>query len=167
MALTQCSHFYLNNRPLKARRINDQLMLLDRAFLDPLAFPEKYAFRYEASLSKHPGANDRSLMNTNSLLPDRPPFARAVVTPVRCNCRSTSNTLWHHTGTSYGPRGHRGCPPSPGWQMQWRRQRERDWKQIGNRLINTYLLSHRPSPELHIRWMMSFNARCNIRNLKW
>lgn len=32
--------------PLKVRKINDQLMLLDRAFLDPLAFPDKYAFRY-------------------------------------------------------------------------------------------------------------------------
>uniref|UniRef100_G3PKD8 Aminopeptidase NAALADL1 n=1 Tax=Gasterosteus aculeatus aculeatus TaxID=481459 RepID=G3PKD8_GASAC len=28
------------------RRINDQLMLLDRAFLDPLAFPDKYAYRH-------------------------------------------------------------------------------------------------------------------------
>ncbi|MBN3309437.1 NALDL protein, partial [Amia calva] len=28
--------------PLKVRRINDQLMLLERAFLDPLAFPDKY-----------------------------------------------------------------------------------------------------------------------------
>lgn len=28
------------------RKINDQIMLLDRAFLDPLAFPDKYAFRY-------------------------------------------------------------------------------------------------------------------------
>lgn len=33
-------------RPLKIRKINDQLMLLDRAFLDPLAFPDKYAYRY-------------------------------------------------------------------------------------------------------------------------
>ncbi|TRY54448.1 hypothetical protein DNTS_023713 [Danionella cerebrum] len=32
--------------PLKARRINDQLMLLDRAFLDPLAFPDKSYFRH-------------------------------------------------------------------------------------------------------------------------
>uniref|UniRef100_A0AAR2LXB8 Peptidase M28 domain-containing protein n=1 Tax=Pygocentrus nattereri TaxID=42514 RepID=A0AAR2LXB8_PYGNA len=31
-------------RPLKARRINDQLMLLDRAFVDPLAFPNKYCY---------------------------------------------------------------------------------------------------------------------------
>ncbi|XP_056601023.1 aminopeptidase NAALADL1 isoform X1 [Triplophysa dalaica] len=38
--------------PLKARRINDQLMLLDRAFLDPLAFPEKYAFRHVIWASK-------------------------------------------------------------------------------------------------------------------
>ncbi|XP_068167084.1 aminopeptidase NAALADL1 [Antennarius striatus] len=35
-----------NETPLKVRRINDQLMLLDRAFLDPLAFPHKYAFRH-------------------------------------------------------------------------------------------------------------------------
>lgn len=35
--------------PLMVRKINDQLMLLDRAFLDPLAFPEKYAFRYQMS----------------------------------------------------------------------------------------------------------------------
>uniref|UniRef100_A0A7N8YNG2 Aminopeptidase NAALADL1 n=1 Tax=Mastacembelus armatus TaxID=205130 RepID=A0A7N8YNG2_9TELE len=32
-------------RPLKVRRINDQLMLLDRAFLNPLAFPDKRAYR--------------------------------------------------------------------------------------------------------------------------
>ncbi|XP_055367987.1 aminopeptidase NAALADL1 isoform X3 [Betta splendens] len=35
-----------NETPLKVRRINDQLMLLDRAFLNPLAFPEKYAYRH-------------------------------------------------------------------------------------------------------------------------
>uniref|UniRef100_A0A3Q1G8E3 Aminopeptidase NAALADL1 n=1 Tax=Acanthochromis polyacanthus TaxID=80966 RepID=A0A3Q1G8E3_9TELE len=35
-----------NETPLTIRRINDQLMLLDRAFLDPLAFPDKYAFRH-------------------------------------------------------------------------------------------------------------------------
>ncbi|XP_059193796.1 aminopeptidase NAALADL1-like [Centropristis striata] len=35
-----------NETPLKIRRINDQLMLLDRAFLNPLAFPDKYAFRH-------------------------------------------------------------------------------------------------------------------------
>uniref|UniRef100_A0AAV2MN37 Uncharacterized protein n=1 Tax=Knipowitschia caucasica TaxID=637954 RepID=A0AAV2MN37_KNICA len=34
-----------NESPLKVRMFNDQLMLLDRAFLDPVAFPEKYAFR--------------------------------------------------------------------------------------------------------------------------
>lgn len=34
------------------RKINDQLMLLDRAFLDPLAFPDKYAFRYKVALVK-------------------------------------------------------------------------------------------------------------------
>uniref|UniRef100_A0A8C7JG27 Aminopeptidase NAALADL1 n=1 Tax=Oncorhynchus kisutch TaxID=8019 RepID=A0A8C7JG27_ONCKI len=33
-------------RPLKVRRINDQLMLLDRAFLDPVAFPDRYGFRH-------------------------------------------------------------------------------------------------------------------------
>lgn len=43
-ALCLCPSFL---RPLKVRKINDQLMLLDRAFLDPLAFPNKYAFRYE------------------------------------------------------------------------------------------------------------------------
>uniref|UniRef100_A0A4W5KK64 Aminopeptidase NAALADL1 n=1 Tax=Hucho hucho TaxID=62062 RepID=A0A4W5KK64_9TELE len=32
--------------PLKVRRINDQLMLLDRAFLDPVAFPDRYGFRH-------------------------------------------------------------------------------------------------------------------------
>ncbi|KAK7934374.1 hypothetical protein WMY93_005270 [Mugilogobius chulae] len=36
----------INESPLKVRMINDQLMLLDRAFLDPLAFPDKYAFRH-------------------------------------------------------------------------------------------------------------------------
>uniref|UniRef100_A0A8C9YTB3 Aminopeptidase NAALADL1 n=1 Tax=Sander lucioperca TaxID=283035 RepID=A0A8C9YTB3_SANLU len=35
-----------NETPLTVRRINDQLMLLDRAFLDPLAFPDKYAYRH-------------------------------------------------------------------------------------------------------------------------
>ncbi|KAK0147473.1 N-acetylated-alpha-linked acidic dipeptidase-like protein [Merluccius polli] len=35
-----------NETPLKVRRFNDQLMLLDRAFLDPQAFPEKYGFRH-------------------------------------------------------------------------------------------------------------------------
>lgn len=35
-----------NETPLKVRRINDQLMLLDRAFLNPYAFPDKYAFRH-------------------------------------------------------------------------------------------------------------------------
>ncbi|KAF0034180.1 hypothetical protein F2P81_014246 [Scophthalmus maximus] len=35
-----------NETPLKVRRINDQLMLLDRAFLDPLAFPNKHAYRH-------------------------------------------------------------------------------------------------------------------------
>ncbi|KAM9743594.1 aminopeptidase NAALADL1 [Menidia menidia] len=35
-----------NQSPLMVRKINDQLMLLDRAFLNPLAFPDKYAFRH-------------------------------------------------------------------------------------------------------------------------
>ncbi|XP_047446810.1 aminopeptidase NAALADL1 [Mugil cephalus] len=35
-----------NETPLVVRKINDQLMLLDRAFLNPLAFPDKYAFRH-------------------------------------------------------------------------------------------------------------------------
>ncbi|XP_055055130.2 aminopeptidase NAALADL1 [Misgurnus anguillicaudatus] len=53
-----------NETPLKARRINDQLMLLDRAFLDPLAFPEKYAFRHviwtsrSSSVPTFPGLAD-------------------------------------------------------------------------------------------------------------
>uniref|UniRef100_A0A7N6AXH8 Uncharacterized protein n=1 Tax=Anabas testudineus TaxID=64144 RepID=A0A7N6AXH8_ANATE len=33
-------------RDTSVRAINDQLMLLDRAFLDPLAFPDKYAYRH-------------------------------------------------------------------------------------------------------------------------
>uniref|UniRef100_A0A8C6PQK7 Aminopeptidase NAALADL1 n=1 Tax=Nothobranchius furzeri TaxID=105023 RepID=A0A8C6PQK7_NOTFU len=33
-------------RPLKVRKINDQLMLVDRAFLNPLAFPDKYGYRH-------------------------------------------------------------------------------------------------------------------------
>ncbi|TKS78414.1 N-acetylated-alpha-linked acidic dipeptidase-like protein [Collichthys lucidus] len=36
----------VNETPMTIRRINDQLMLLDRAFLDPLAFPDKYAYRH-------------------------------------------------------------------------------------------------------------------------
>ncbi|XP_029999622.1 aminopeptidase NAALADL1 [Sphaeramia orbicularis] len=50
--------------PLKVRMINDQLMLLDRAFLDPLAFPDKYAFRHiiwassSAGKSTFPGLAD-------------------------------------------------------------------------------------------------------------
>uniref|UniRef100_A0A4W6ELF1 Aminopeptidase NAALADL1 n=1 Tax=Lates calcarifer TaxID=8187 RepID=A0A4W6ELF1_LATCA len=35
-----------NSLPLKVRMINDQLMLLDRAFLNPLAFPDKYGYRH-------------------------------------------------------------------------------------------------------------------------
>lgn len=58
-------------------------MLLDRAFLDPLAFPEKYAFRYEAALLKHPATNDQSLMNNNWHPTDHPLFVQIDVTPVR------------------------------------------------------------------------------------
>ncbi|XP_003978377.1 aminopeptidase NAALADL1 [Takifugu rubripes] len=53
-----------NETPLKVRKINDQLMLLDRAFLDPLAFPDKYAFRHviwassSAGKSTFPGLAD-------------------------------------------------------------------------------------------------------------
>ncbi|XP_034026864.1 aminopeptidase NAALADL1 [Thalassophryne amazonica] len=53
-----------NETPLKVRRINDQLMLLDRAFLDPLAFPDKYGFRHviwassSAGKSTFPGLAD-------------------------------------------------------------------------------------------------------------
>lgn len=53
-----------NETPLKVRRINDQLMLLDRAFLNPLAFPDKYAFRHviwtssSAGKSTFPGLAD-------------------------------------------------------------------------------------------------------------
>uniref|UniRef100_A0A3P9NTT9 Aminopeptidase NAALADL1 n=1 Tax=Poecilia reticulata TaxID=8081 RepID=A0A3P9NTT9_POERE len=35
-----------NETPLKVRKINDQLMLMDRAFLNPLAFPHEYGFRH-------------------------------------------------------------------------------------------------------------------------
>uniref|UniRef100_A0A4W6EMD2 Aminopeptidase NAALADL1 n=1 Tax=Lates calcarifer TaxID=8187 RepID=A0A4W6EMD2_LATCA len=37
---------HLSFSPLKVRMINDQLMLLDRAFLNPLAFPDKYGYRH-------------------------------------------------------------------------------------------------------------------------
>ncbi|XP_072520941.1 aminopeptidase NAALADL1 [Salminus brasiliensis] len=47
----------LNETPLKARRINDQLMLLDRAFLDPLAFPNKYGFRHVIWASRSSGVS--------------------------------------------------------------------------------------------------------------
>uniref|UniRef100_A0A671KF74 Si:ch211-214j8.1 n=1 Tax=Sinocyclocheilus anshuiensis TaxID=1608454 RepID=A0A671KF74_9TELE len=54
-------NFCLHNRPLKVRQINDQLMLLDRAFLDPLAFPEQYGFRHviwSSSVPTFPGLAD-------------------------------------------------------------------------------------------------------------
>ncbi|XP_041692349.1 aminopeptidase NAALADL1 [Coregonus clupeaformis] len=41
--------------PLKVRRINDQLMLLDRAFLDPVAFPDRYGFRHVIWASSNAG----------------------------------------------------------------------------------------------------------------
>lgn len=44
-----------NETPLKVRMINDQLMLLDRAFLDPMAFPDKYAFRHVIFASSDAG----------------------------------------------------------------------------------------------------------------
>uniref|UniRef100_A0A8C5HKY0 Aminopeptidase NAALADL1 n=1 Tax=Gouania willdenowi TaxID=441366 RepID=A0A8C5HKY0_GOUWI len=53
-----------NETPLKVRRINDQLMLLDRAFLNPLAFPDKYAYRHviwassSANVGTFPGLAD-------------------------------------------------------------------------------------------------------------
>uniref|UniRef100_S4RA49 N-acetylated alpha-linked acidic dipeptidase like 1 n=1 Tax=Petromyzon marinus TaxID=7757 RepID=S4RA49_PETMA len=34
------------NRPMKVRAINDQLMLLERAFTDPVAFPDKLYYRH-------------------------------------------------------------------------------------------------------------------------
>ncbi|KAJ8005614.1 hypothetical protein DPEC_G00119770 [Dallia pectoralis] len=44
-----------NETPLKVRRINDQLMLLDRAFLDPVAFPDQYGFRHVIWASSNAG----------------------------------------------------------------------------------------------------------------
>ncbi|XP_066566767.1 aminopeptidase NAALADL1 [Amia ocellicauda] len=38
--------------PLKVRRINDQLMFMERAFIDPLAFPDKQHFRHVIWASK-------------------------------------------------------------------------------------------------------------------
>ncbi|XP_026875689.2 aminopeptidase NAALADL1 [Electrophorus electricus] len=53
-----------NDTPLRARMINDQLMLLDRAFLDPLAFPNKYGYRHviwasrSSNVATFPGVAD-------------------------------------------------------------------------------------------------------------
>uniref|UniRef100_A0A6Q2X6H1 Uncharacterized protein n=1 Tax=Esox lucius TaxID=8010 RepID=A0A6Q2X6H1_ESOLU len=53
-----------SSQPLKVRGINDQLMLLDRAFLDPTAFPDQYGFRHviwassKASEPTFPGLAD-------------------------------------------------------------------------------------------------------------
>ncbi|XP_051787739.1 aminopeptidase NAALADL1 [Erpetoichthys calabaricus] len=50
--------------PLKIRMINDQLMLLERAFLDPVAFPDKTYYRHviwapkTSSVSTFPGLAD-------------------------------------------------------------------------------------------------------------
>ncbi|KAM3611951.1 uncharacterized protein V6R79_026319 [Siganus canaliculatus] len=61
-----------NETPLKVRRINDQLMLLDRAFLNPLAFPDKYAFRHviwtssSAGKATFPGLADAVVKATTS-----------------------------------------------------------------------------------------------------
>ncbi|XP_030647261.1 aminopeptidase NAALADL1 [Chanos chanos] len=46
---------FANETPFKIRRINDQLMLLDRAFLNPLAFPDKYGFRHVIWASRSSG----------------------------------------------------------------------------------------------------------------
>ncbi|KAI4877172.1 hypothetical protein NFI96_020667 [Prochilodus magdalenae] len=45
----------VNETPLKARRINDQLMLLERSFVDALAFPDKYGFRHVIWASRSSG----------------------------------------------------------------------------------------------------------------
>ncbi|KAJ8285530.1 hypothetical protein GJAV_G00027880 [Gymnothorax javanicus] len=61
--------------PLKVRRINDQLMLLERAFLNPLAFPEKYGYRHVIWASKSspvptfPGLADAFALADESDLP--------------------------------------------------------------------------------------------------
>ncbi|KAJ8414861.1 hypothetical protein AAFF_G00023840 [Aldrovandia affinis] len=61
--------------PLKVRRINDQLMLLERAFLDPLAFPEKFGFRHviwasrSSSVPTFPGLADAYARAQESDLP--------------------------------------------------------------------------------------------------
>ncbi|XP_041957082.1 aminopeptidase NAALADL1 [Alosa sapidissima] len=61
--------------PLEVRKINDQLMLLDRAFLDPLAFPDKYGFRHviwaskSSGLATFPGLADAFQRAQNTGLP--------------------------------------------------------------------------------------------------
>ncbi|XP_072102015.1 aminopeptidase NAALADL1 [Mobula birostris] len=42
--LTQLEN--LRERPLQLRKVNDQLMLLERSFLDPLAFPDQLYYRH-------------------------------------------------------------------------------------------------------------------------
>ncbi|XP_017267905.1 aminopeptidase NAALADL1 [Kryptolebias marmoratus] len=44
-----------NETPLKVRKINDQLMLVDRAFLNPLAFKDKYGYRHVIWASSNAG----------------------------------------------------------------------------------------------------------------
>ncbi|XP_037536183.1 aminopeptidase NAALADL1 [Nematolebias whitei] len=44
-----------NETPLKVRKINDQLMLVDRAFLNPLAFESKYGYRHVIWASSNAG----------------------------------------------------------------------------------------------------------------
>ncbi|XP_013867179.1 aminopeptidase NAALADL1 isoform X2 [Austrofundulus limnaeus] len=46
-----------NETPLKVRKINDQLMLVDRAFLNPLAFKDKYGFRHTIWASSNAGTS--------------------------------------------------------------------------------------------------------------
>uniref|UniRef100_W5MA49 Aminopeptidase NAALADL1 n=1 Tax=Lepisosteus oculatus TaxID=7918 RepID=W5MA49_LEPOC len=41
--------------PLRIRRINDQLMFMDRAFVDPMAFPDKYHYRHVIWASRSSG----------------------------------------------------------------------------------------------------------------
>ncbi|XP_041094342.1 aminopeptidase NAALADL1-like [Polyodon spathula] len=60
--------------PLKIRKINDQLMFLDRAFLDPMAFPDKYHYRHviwtsrSSGVATFPGLADAFAKADNSRL---------------------------------------------------------------------------------------------------
>ncbi|XP_061623395.1 aminopeptidase NAALADL1 [Phyllopteryx taeniolatus] len=59
-----------NETPLKVRKINDQLMLLDRAFLNPPAFPSQYRHviwaPIETSMQTFPGLSDTYLRAMSS-----------------------------------------------------------------------------------------------------